>query len=61
MLSMEWVDSKSSLCMGWAQKQRPCVMVVAHAFSPRTGEAEAGGSLNFRIAWSTYLVQNSQG
>ena len=27
--------------------------VVAHAFSPRTWEAEAGRFLNSRLAWST--------
>jgi hypothetical protein len=27
--------------------------VVAHAFNPSTWEAEAGGSLNSRPAWST--------
>jgi major histocompatibility complex class I len=27
--------------------------VVAHAFNPSTGEAEAGGFLSSRPAWST--------
>jgi hypothetical protein len=27
--------------------------VVAHAFNPSTWEAEAGGSLSLRPAWST--------
>jgi hypothetical protein len=27
--------------------------VVAHAFNPSAWEAEAGGSLNLRPAWST--------
>jgi hypothetical protein len=27
--------------------------VVAHAFNPRTWEAEAGGFLSLRPAWST--------
>lgn len=30
-----------------------CCQVVPHAFDPRTWEAEAGGSLNWRPAWST--------
>jgi hypothetical protein len=28
-------------------------MVVAHAFNPSTWEAEAGGFLSWRPAWST--------
>ena len=35
--------------------------MVAHAFNPSTLEAEAGGSLSSRPAWSTELVQDSQG
>jgi hypothetical protein len=31
--------------------------VVVHAFNPRTQEAEAGGSLSLRPAWSTEWVQ----
>jgi hypothetical protein len=31
--------------LGWA--------MVAHAFNPSTGEAEAGGFLSSRPAWST--------
>jgi major histocompatibility complex class I len=27
--------------------------MVAHAFNPSTGEAEAGGFLSLRPAWST--------
>jgi hypothetical protein len=27
--------------------------VVAHAFNPSTGDAEAGGFLSSRLAWST--------
>jgi hypothetical protein len=34
--------------------------VVAHAFNPSTREAEAGGSLSSRPAWSTEF-QDSQG
>jgi hypothetical protein len=34
--------------------------VVAHAFNPSTREAEAGGFLSSRPAWSTEF-QNSQG
>jgi major histocompatibility complex class I len=30
--------------------------VVAHAFSPSTWEAEAGGFLSLRPAWSTERV-----
>jgi hypothetical protein len=35
--------------------------VVAHTFSPSTREAEAGGFLSSRPAWSTERVQDSQG
>jgi hypothetical protein len=35
--------------------------VVAHAFSPSTREAEAGGFLSSRPAWSTSEFQDSQG
>jgi hypothetical protein len=34
--------------------------VVAHAFNPSTREAEAGGFLSLRPAWSTEF-QDSQG
>jgi hypothetical protein len=32
--------------------------VVAHTFNPRTWEAEAGGSVCSRGAWSTYRVNS---
>jgi hypothetical protein len=35
--------------------------VVAHAFNPSTREAEAGGFLSSRPAWSTSEFQDSQG
>jgi hypothetical protein len=35
--------------------------VVAQAFNPSTREAEAGGFLSLRPAWSTKWVQDSQG
>jgi hypothetical protein len=35
--------------------------VVAHAFNPSTREAEAGGFLSSRPAWSTHEFQDSQG
>jgi hypothetical protein len=35
--------------------------VVAHAFNPSTREAEAGGFLRSRTAWSTNEFQDSQG
>jgi hypothetical protein len=34
--------------------------VVAHAFNPSTWEAEAGGSLSLRPAWSIDEFQDSQ-
>jgi hypothetical protein len=34
---------------------------VAHAFNPGTWEAEAGGFLNSRPAWSTELVPGQSG
>ena len=30
--------------------------IVVHTFNPRTGEAETGGSLSLRLAWSTEQV-----
>jgi hypothetical protein len=35
--------------------------VVAHAFNPSTWEAEAGGFLSSRPAWSTELVPGQPG
>jgi hypothetical protein len=35
------------------QKSFACWAVVAHAFNPSTWEAEAGGFLSSRPAWST--------
>ena len=35
--------------------------MVAHAFNPSTWEAEAGGSLSLRPAWSTELVPDQPG
>jgi hypothetical protein len=35
--------------------------MVAHAFNPSTWEAEAGGFLSARPAWSTNEFQDSQG
>ena len=42
---------------------KTCVMlgVVAHAFNPSTREAEAGGFLSSRPAWSTLLVPGQPG
>jgi hypothetical protein len=34
--------------------------VVVHAFNPSTWQAEAGGFLNSRPAWSTKLVPGEQ-
>ena len=34
---------------------------MGHTFSPSTEEAEAGGSLNLRPAWSTELVRGHPG
>jgi hypothetical protein len=36
-------------------------VVVAHAFNPSTWEAEAGGFLSSRPAWSKSEFQDSQG
>ena len=35
--------------------------VVTHSFNPNTQEAEAGGSLSWRPAWSTEQVQGQPG
>jgi hypothetical protein len=37
------------------------LMVVMHAFNPSTGEAEAGGFLSSRAAWSTKWVPGQPG
>jgi hypothetical protein len=36
-------------------------VLVAHAFNPSTWEAEAGGFLSLRPAWSTELVPGQPG
>ena len=41
--------------------QKLAGLVVADAFHPSTQEAEAGGSLGSRPAWSTEQGQDSQG
>jgi hypothetical protein len=38
-----------------------CRSVVAHAFNPSTWEAEAGGFLSSRPAWSKSEFQDNQG
>jgi hypothetical protein len=40
-------------CINLALKIVSCRAVVAHAFNPSTWEAEAGGFLSLRPAWST--------
>jgi hypothetical protein len=35
--------------------------MVAHAFNPSTGEAEAGGFLSSRLAWATERVPGQPG
>jgi hypothetical protein len=42
-------------------KHKGCQAVVAHAFNPSTREAEAGGSLSSRPAWSTKWVPGQPG
>jgi hypothetical protein len=56
----------SSLHGSWSQifcshhrciiEKRSCQALVAHAFNPSTQEAEAGGFLSSRPAWSTEWV-----
>jgi major histocompatibility complex class I len=41
-----WREGSEVKSTGWPG-------MVAHAFNPRTWEAEAGGSLSSRPAWST--------
>jgi hypothetical protein len=43
------------------QKTPPCWAVVVHAFNPSTWEAEAGGFLSSRSAWSTEWVPGQPG
>jgi hypothetical protein len=42
---------KSRVCVKRMRSDKDCV--VAHAFNPCTREAEAGGFLSSRLAWST--------
>ena len=44
-----WYVCVVYMCMGVCLGQ----VVVAHTFNPSTGEAEAGGFLSSRLAWST--------
>jgi hypothetical protein len=49
-------DRKTKSSVGYlrsALKQIDKLGVVAHAFNPSTREAEAGGFLSLRSAWST--------
>jgi hypothetical protein len=43
------------------QEPQHKLRVVAHAFNPNTREAEAGGFLSSRPAWSTELVPGQPG
>jgi hypothetical protein len=43
------------------KKPNNCQTVVAHAFNPSTWEAEAGGFLSSRLAWSTEWVPGQPG
>jgi hypothetical protein len=52
--SIRWVCSPSINTA--LKKQRHKLGVVAHAFNPSTREAEAGGFLSSRPAWSTKWV-----
>jgi hypothetical protein len=45
---------------GDLKKRKKCWAVVAHGFYPSTWDAEAGGSLSLRPAWSAEF-QDSQG
>jgi hypothetical protein len=53
------VDSKFTICSK-VKELPPTPGVVAHTFNPSTREAEAGGFLSLRPAWSTKF-QDSQG
>ena len=46
--------------LGTLGTKRLCWAVVAHAFNSHTQEAEAGGSLSSRLAWSTNPVSKKQ-
>jgi hypothetical protein len=46
-------DSKTPSFLTWHLKQVLKPGVVVHAFNPSTREAEAGGFLSSRPAWST--------
>jgi hypothetical protein len=58
--STEWVPGQPGLCretLSWkskGKKKKPGM--VAYTFNPSTGEAEAGGFLSSRPAWSTEWV-----
>jgi hypothetical protein len=46
------VQSHHGVHETWSQKEGVVPEVVAHAFNPSTWEAEAGGFLSSRPAWS---------
>jgi hypothetical protein len=45
----------------WSLRRGNCRVVVAHAFNPSSWEAEAGGFLSSRPAWSTKCVPGQPG
>jgi hypothetical protein len=48
-------------CLITSLKVKKCRAVVAHAFNPTTWEAEAGGFLSWKPAWSTKCVPGQPG
>jgi hypothetical protein len=46
---------------GWYKNFTSQLDMVVFAFNPSTQEAEAGGSLRSRLAWSTEWLQDIQG
>jgi hypothetical protein len=68
---MLWINRESAcpntegpcpqLVFGWSIKNQWGQAVVAHAFNPNTWEAEAGGFLSSRPAWSTEWVPGQPG
>jgi hypothetical protein len=50
-----------SMLILWLQEKRQSRVVVAHTFNPSTWEAETGGFLSSRPAWSTERVPEQPG
>ena len=60
---MWMAESTSLMWQGWHKEldSELELGMVAHAFNPSPWEAEVGGSLDLRLAWSTKQVPGQPG